>query len=555
MLWAAHRESRKVFYLEDGAAPNVRATILSDLVCVVPDCPAPTITVVAYQPGRRQCFRHNVAVAGEAHAMGLFHLQGQAEIEKWLTAKYERSVVAREVPINGNRDRIADVMITATTGERVSFEVQYASLSNWEDRHTDYVSAGIPDVWLFGHVGSQLKLTRDGLVRLGATHRAAAKKGLHVLWFNPVTRTLATATVPRFFPHSGVTVDVPIHGADTIDATLPDATLHLFPLESACVGPGGLRAPVLQELDHVLEDAVTREADAVAAAAARAERIAQQRKLEAEKIASRKAATAAKMDRIKTKHDQLLRAWPTHPLRAQVLDQFDGKWPPFLDVKPQGVGAHKGVRIAMPFPHRQWQAELHQKYMRGKADGSVVTIKECTAHLLRLDRDAPLAKEAVSQWFYRLVDLGILGRVPRTWSNGEQGHAYVTRTPTARSRERERALELTAETAALEKEERAARRERENDEREEAREDRRLALAAKKSADEEWRSSLESISELIAVCSRDGGKPPELPPRGECPDCGKGIVGEVNIERGYHPYCVEVVYRLFGRTAPKRSYE
>jgi hypothetical protein len=539
MLWAADRVTRRVFYLQDGDADRLRTYTRENLVCVVPDCPTPAITAVARRDGRRQGFRHLTAVAGEGHAMGVFHIQGQAEIVKWLTKKYERSTVALEVPINDNRDRVADVMLTAVSGARVSFEVQYASLNaaTWEARHADYLAAGIPDVWLFGHAGNQLKLDRDKNVKLNATHRAVAEQGLHILWFNPLDRMLATVTVPRYFPASGQMVDVPVHGSGPIDSDRPAATLHLFALADASVTKKGFTAPILLELDERLAKAIAQETAAVTAAA---------KKVEEE--VRRQANTKAKLARIQKSHDERSRAWPDHPMRRSILQQFNGLWPKFLDVVPKGEGDHFGSLISTPFPHQQWEAILYLKFIHGKNDRSWVTIKDSTAYLVALDGDNPLAKEAVTMWFHRLLDSGVLVKEDVEWRDGSIGVRYVTRTPKAKQAELKAEAALRAERERLNQIDAAAR---EISSRAEATRI-EAATAQCRLVYQTWADNLASVVELAAAGTPVKDLPVAIAGQGRCPNCYRGLVGQVNIDRGYHLTCAEGIYRSVGRPVPPK---
>ena len=44
------------------------------------------------------------------------------------------------------------VMITAPSGQRIAFEIQYSPIKpeKWRERHDSYVEQGIRDIWLLG---------------------------------------------------------------------------------------------------------------------------------------------------------------------------------------------------------------------------------------------------------------------------------------------------------------------------------------------------------------------------------------------------------------------
>ena len=561
MLWAADRVTRRVFYLHDGDAERFRAHTRENLVCVVPDCPTPTITVVARRGNRRQGFRHHIKVPGEGHAMGLFHIQGQAQIQAWLTIKYERSTVALEVPINDKRDRVADVMMTAERGQRVAFEVQYASLNaaKWEERHADYKLAGIPDVWLFGHTGSQLKLDRDKNVKLNATHRVAAQNGLHLLWFNPLDQMLATVTVPRFFPVSGRTVAVPVYGAGGSDAELPAAILHLFPLADAHVTAKGLTASVLLGLESCLAEALELEAAAIVQkaaddaaaivrkAAAVAAAAAARDKLEIDDI-RRVANRNAKMERMRGSHDKRKLAWPDHPLRRSILDQFDGVWPKFLDVEPIGERKHERMPILMPFPHQQWEAALYTRFINRKGDRSSVRITDCTAHLLALDSDIPLAKEAVAMWFHRLLDFGVLEKETVRWRDGSDGVRYVTRDPKAKQADLEAEASLRAEEDERSRVQLAAFEFARNEKTRIAAEE----VSKVRLVYETWTDTALSVADLAAAGTPVKALPAAIAGKNHCYNCYRSLSNQVEVSRGYHRQCTEGIYRSVGRPFPPK---
>ncbi|MCU1546618.1 MAG: hypothetical protein JWP30_1718 [Homoserinimonas sp.] len=143
----------------------------------------------------RDGFRHKSTGAGNHKPESAFHVQGKARLALWLRSAYPRSTTTIEKPSTPARERIADVMIESPAGDKVAFEMQYASLSvaDWEIRHQSYVDMGIPDVWVFGHTGKQFKATAESLLKLNELHRHIAESGALVFWLNPITGQIATA--------------------------------------------------------------------------------------------------------------------------------------------------------------------------------------------------------------------------------------------------------------------------------------------------------------------------------------------------------------------------
>lgn len=66
--------------------------------------------------------------------------------------------VTREEYTDPTGERRADVLLTAETGQKVAFEVQYSPITreHWQTRHESYRQRGIVDVWFFGHTTVQV---------------------------------------------------------------------------------------------------------------------------------------------------------------------------------------------------------------------------------------------------------------------------------------------------------------------------------------------------------------------------------------------------------------
>ena len=244
MIYARPVAGGELFMLPDGEAEQLRAWTTASLICPMPGCPDPKLTTVSRQVGRRDGFRHFPGAGGHAPE-SLFHLQGKTTVMRWLRARHPASEVALEVPLDAGRSRIADVLITARTGERLAIEVQYASLRvrEWQNRHLDYADASVPDIWLFGHYGGQMKIAGPD-VKVSDVHRAVVAAGQPLVWLNPIRDELAIAstTVTR---RNGEHVAIPYaHG--------PTAEMIVAPLSEFRLGPRGLDGPVLRELANNL---------------------------------------------------------------------------------------------------------------------------------------------------------------------------------------------------------------------------------------------------------------------------------------------------------------
>jgi hypothetical protein len=344
MVYAAYRDTGELFYLNDGVAELQRGFTKQRLRCVVPNCPSPNLTTVARRDGRRDGFRHLTSLVSEGHAEGVFHRQGKAAIRDWLQSKYPDAAVAVEVPINGSRDRVADVMLTNPSGWRVAFEIQYAALSatEWEHRHSDYQAAGIIDVRLFGHWGSHLKLDRNNQAKLNGVQRTAAHMGMPVLWFNPVEGTVAAATTREYFPPNSF-VEVLAPGSLENGSWPHQVDLHLFPLSDATVSSVGFTAPLIETLKKNRADAQARQLREAAAREA----------VEA-RLALRSANVSSFMKRVREKATDRQREWAVSDDRSRVFGIFDGRWPAFIGTETYSYAGHPRKVIEIPFPDEQW---------------------------------------------------------------------------------------------------------------------------------------------------------------------------------------------------------
>lgn len=183
-VWGQVKVSDNLWFLEEDTAHEHREYVKGSVVCPVPGCAAPLTTV--HNAKKRDHLRHLAGTGGHA-SESIFHSQGCALIETWLRATYPRSTVRREEYTDETGERRADVLLTGKRGDRVAFEVQYSPLTpdSWRRRHESYRSQGIVDVWLFGHVGKQLRLHRNGYLEPNPTHLVVVESGAALLFINP----------------------------------------------------------------------------------------------------------------------------------------------------------------------------------------------------------------------------------------------------------------------------------------------------------------------------------------------------------------------------------
>ena len=307
------------YFLEDvPVTDEVRAVTRESLECPVPGCASPRLKVVN-RKRKRNGFSHLPGAGGHADE-SMWHTQAKLMLLHWVHTRYPECHAALEVPI-GDRERVADVLVTFPGGQQVALEVQYSAEPNWQDRHASYQRCGITDVWLLGHRSKHLILDRDGQVTVTTLHREILQAGLPLLWVNPDGR-IGTGH------HTSRGYKVP----PDPDNRLP-LDLAIDPLDKCVLTPSGLRTPTLDALTKGKASLEALRAEE-AAARARAETLeaarAEQRAKDAKERERRSAYAQKKRE---TRHA----AWQRDPLRKQVIDTYRGVPEPLaVSVDPDG---------------------------------------------------------------------------------------------------------------------------------------------------------------------------------------------------------------------------
>ncbi|TFB86872.1 hypothetical protein E3O44_06810 [Cryobacterium algoricola] len=396
LIYARVLANGKLYLLPDGDAAAQRAWTKTEACCPIPGCENPALTTVARKRGR-DGFRHTGGGAGSHSAVGVFHVQASEMISQYLQKKYPSSTVTKEQPIDRARTRIADVMITASTGESFAFEIQYAGLraDEWEARHASYASESIPEVWLFGHAGAQLRPARgranEGLVTISPVHSMAGV-GQTILWLNPLTEQIATV-IER------VTVK---HVMYSIPATGPTGELLIMPLTdfrlaSRRNGTFHFTSDRVEEL--IANGRAVRKIWAHEAAILAHQVAAEQARLQAaatSQEAARRVA-AAKQLAMATAATKQEPAWAASELRTHLFERFSGTWPAWLDVE---------IPPGLPVPNAQWQAMLYSAMIMDVKERRTVTAA-AGERLLGLGANFD-AQSIIRQWFDVLVENQIL---------------------------------------------------------------------------------------------------------------------------------------------------
>jgi hypothetical protein len=407
MIFARRRDlTPGLHFLADGAAEAERKWTWAELLCPVEDCPTPAFTTVNEGDRKRDHYRHKVGNYRHSQE-SLFHLEGKAQIARWAADKYPDAVAVIEQASNKERERIADVMVTLASGERIAIEIQYAAITPraWQERHDSYAAQGITDVWLFGHTGAQLNEGRPGRVMLNPAHEAVAAAGLPVLWFNPLELSIGHAT-ERVSLRGG---------ALDILATERSGSFNVSPLDSFSLShaTGLTNATVTQLL-----------ADSrryVRWYAQEQQFLSRQALTHAQAESARLAAETARRARQRTEY---LAGEEAAGIRAR----YGGRWPAFLDVSNDDVGV----------AHEVWQGRLFTTLIEPAPGGKLIARDDAATALnqmFTLDLPRVEGAKVMIRWFEQLAVAGFLREDARRISAKRRQVSYFIPTQADPDRE------------------------------------------------------------------------------------------------------------------------
>jgi hypothetical protein len=384
--------------LPDGQAQAWKARAKAELRCPIPDCAAPELTAVARRPRKRDGFSHQPGAGGHS-AESYNHVEGKGQIARWLRDTYPDCTVVEEQSSNLERERVADVMITNPAGERIAFEIQYAAISpvDLARRSASYAAQGIRVVWLFGHVGAQLKRYRrgQGTAALTPTHEWMAKNGMPVYWFNPFSLEVAVATTGIIA--DGKQLDV---AASDRNGSLVVAPLDLFSLRQSGFGSDFTRTLVANR-----GEADRREGAARAREEARVKRIEQIN-------ARREEERLQALERARAK-------WLSSDLRQRILTHFGGVMPPWLEAQIGGK---------LPFIASEWECTLYEQFILGRFEDATVSLSECTDALAGIVPVSREIRESIAAaWLVEMAKAGQITRIRECrWRASDDPRKFVT---------------------------------------------------------------------------------------------------------------------------------
>lgn len=502
LIYARPRAGGSLWMLPDGEAKQHRAFAKAELMCPVHECGQPKLTTVARAPRKRDGFSH---LAGGGHAPeSLFHLQAKQRIADWLTEHYPRSSVHIEEQSDTNRTRIADVMITGPTGQRIAFEVQYSPITpeKWRERHDSYVEQGITDIWLWGHHGANLTEDRHlpGTVKLTPAQQLVAELGLPLLWFNPVLGDVGTASQAQY-------------GAPWSIRTLPVSSgrFEAEPFEKFSLASDGFGSDLTRRL---LADTVCfREWRQKRDAELRA-----QQKAADDLKAAEAARAAAEAFRRQQQLERATEVWLRSEQRASLLRRMGGTWPEWLDVT---------IQDPLPVPAEQWQSAVYVRFIIDLAHGNTIKRDPIITWMKQEYRLGPRPREramvALYRWLIAISKRGIVRRLEHKWSGRSTFYAvdpaYLppgawfpgVDPPVSRRLELERSLERR-------------------------RQERLAEIAARPPAPPPAPDDLPEWQARIRAARHTGMKPRSESGLRRCVLCGIDL-DPIYEDLGYHPYC------------------
>ncbi|MET4581591.1 hypothetical protein ABIE21_001081 [Conyzicola nivalis] len=447
-LFAAYRDGRPgLYYLEQGSAHSVREYAKANLRCAIASCAAPELTTVG-RATRRDGFRHLNDPRLKHGLESDFHIAAKGVIERWAAGQDTTMSARLEQDPDGTRQRRADVLVTWRDESKVAFEPQYSGISllGWQRRHDWYVDRGIPDVWLFGHGGRQLRTSgAGGLVKLSQVQLAVARTA-PVLWINPDQELIATIDVKGSKPWNG---REPLRGR-----------LLIIPVDECVLTRRGLEHPAISrchaEVLAMINEAERRAAShfaspddfgwTEAAVSSRRDRTVSQQQAWDTGTRVQKgirvgrslrgivaADEGSQPDRPLTSRE-LAFLWASTAQARAVAGEAGQKWMG----SPQGraVIAKLGPNIAskvfppvLPLPTNQWQMFVFDRFVLRCPPGAKINLDSAAAEVQRhfagqelpdtCDLDAALVADAVSEWFQHAAGVLVRRLGPRAFTRGE----------------------------------------------------------------------------------------------------------------------------------------
>ncbi len=394
-VWGLHKDTDQLWYLEEDTAREWRAHVKQFVICPVPGCEAQLTT--AHRTTKRDGLVHLNKDGGHT-GESIFHSQGCAVIENWLSTNYPNSKVKREEYTNAEGERRADVLITSPAGDRVAFEVQYSPLTSdaWRTRHESYRRQRIADVWLFGHTSKQLRFDRGGFLSLNPTHRAVIAAGSPVMFINPEQRAIGIATSNEWIDDGSAT----LRSSATIEVwdQFLRASLSIAPLEDFRPSRRGIASDWLSQLYGQTKDLRDRNE------ASRRHTVETQQR----EVAAAQAELKAWIFKRRPQQEQIrhqfatVQRWNRSDALASINAYFGGNLRDRIDSNGDaGPGTNALVR---------WQSVVYFDLVAGRSREFGVREAFAAIKARGVNMGQPDAFKLIAIHLHGLVDLGFLDR-------------------------------------------------------------------------------------------------------------------------------------------------
>lgn len=150
------------------------------------------------------------------------------------------SVAAVQVEASlGGGERVADVLLTSRSGNRMAVEIQFAGLTldSYLERTRSYASLGITVVWLWGNCGPH----SPRIGHVSALHQLAVRDARPLLWVNPADEVIAWAHARRPAVPSGTSSAHRSHHEDYCPTTTATTSASATSTTSTSAPPGSSR--------------------------------------------------------------------------------------------------------------------------------------------------------------------------------------------------------------------------------------------------------------------------------------------------------------------------
>ena len=363
--------------LRQGKAYELRSMTKEYFECPIDGCADPRLETVGGHTERRHHFRHQTGGGHGSAPESLFHYQSKWILGEWARSSARVQGIEVEVKIDdafvgeaGQRKRKPDVLIHFQEDQRrMAIEVEYFNSTNGTtlgERRSDYSTASIKDIWIFGHASRHICMPRsnaslpDGLMKISSIPAAIAAAGQPILVINPLDRVVGTLV--RWVPPTayewwknpqnfGLTFATSRRAGDT-------AEIYLDPLDDCRLDAiFGILTPTIEK--------VLKSREEIKVLAVDAEQISFRSKAE---VLTQEERKAREEEQREAKLLAQKETWESHPLHTELIFRNQGirKVISKKFLTDRGVHAH----------HEHWHALLFEQFIATRSMGPTFTIPD-----------------------------------------------------------------------------------------------------------------------------------------------------------------------------------